>query len=106
MTAELPRIELIRCASCHALYLPSPGPCPRCGSKEETVESCPALGAVLAATELSNPPEGFSAPHRIALVELVESARLLAVVDGPLPVIGDTVELVRDGEIFVARGAP
>jgi uncharacterized OB-fold protein len=70
------------------------------------VEQCPGLGIVLAATELSNPPEGFSAPHRIALVELVESARLLAVIDGPLPVAGDTVELRREGDHFQSRGAP
>lgn len=69
-------------------------------------EKVPPLGAVLAATELSYPPEGFAAPHRIALVELVESARILAVVDGPLPVHGDTVEVRRVGDHFLVRGAP
>ncbi len=106
MNAELPPIDLSRCSSCHSLYFPTAGPCPRCGAREVSVEKCPALGVVLAATELSNPPEGFSAPHRIALVELVESARVLAIVDGPLPVAGDTVELLREGDHFRMRGAP
>lgn len=106
MSGDVRTIALTRCASCHALYLPTPGPCPRCGSKDESTEACPAIAIVLAATELSNPPEGFPAPHRIALVELVESARLLAVVDGPLPVAGDTVALVPENDHFVARAGP
>ena len=106
MTPPSMTIAFTRCGSCRAMYLPTSGPCPRCGAHAESVEPCPALGVVLAATELSAPPEGFPSPHRLALVELSESARLLAVVDGPLPVPGDAVEVLPEGDHFVARGRP
>lgn len=106
MTGAPPPLSLSRCASCRNLYLPTPGPCPRCGARDAAPEGCPGLGVVLAATELSNPPEGFAAPHRLALVELMESARLLAIVDGPLPVMGDTLELFWQHDQLHARATP
>jgi len=61
---------------------------------------------VLAATELSVPPAGFEAPHRLALLEAAEGVRILAVVRGPLPEIGRTVEVLRDGEQYIVVEEP
>ena len=95
-----------RCSDCHTLYLPRPGPCPKCGGASATPTRLPPVGRVLAATELSNPPAGWSTPHRLALVELPESARLLVVVRGELPPLGALVPVTRDGEVYVATVAP
>jgi hypothetical protein len=51
----------------------------------------------VAAVELSAPAAPWPAPHRLALVELEESVRLLALCPGPLPARGDRVRVTRDG---------
>lgn len=89
-----------RCASCHAEFLPRPGPCPRCGSPRVEPIALSAAGVVKAATELSATAAGWTAPHRLALVELADGIRVLCVVDGTLPAPGDPVQVVRDGEIY------
>ena len=99
---ELAPLLLARCSSCHAGFVPRPGPCPRCGSSELQPLGVPPHGFVLASTELLRPPEGWSAPHRLALVELNEGIRLLALVDGRLPVPGEPVAVVRVGDVFHA----
>jgi uncharacterized OB-fold protein len=99
-------LELSRCETCRTRFLPTDGPCPRCGSTDVRSYASPALGTVLAATELTNPPEGRPAPHRIALVELPEAVRLIAVVEGPLPANGTVVAVRRDGEVYHARAEP
>jgi uncharacterized OB-fold protein len=99
-------IELSRCLSCQARYLPSDGPCPRCGSSDSQLYLSPALGVVLAATELVHPAAGWEAPHRLALVELPEAVRLLAIVEGALPSAGAVVVVRRDGELYRARTEP
>ncbi len=99
-------IQLLRCESCQGLYLPGNGPCPRCGSRTAMTVVVPSIGTVLAGTELMNPAPGWTTPHRIALVELSEAVRLLGVVDGPLPVIGDTVNVRREGPIYRLTVAP
>jgi uncharacterized OB-fold protein len=53
---------------------------------------------VRAATELLVPPQGFSSPHRLAIVEAEGRGLLLAVVDGPLPAFHDVGELGADAE--------
>jgi uncharacterized OB-fold protein len=93
-------LEMSRCASCHAEFFPRPGPCPRCGSAQVESITVPARGTVRAATELLAPATGWSAPHRLALVEIVEGIRLLCVVSGPLPVAGDSVTIARDGAVY------
>jgi hypothetical protein len=60
---------------------------------------------VLAATELTSPAAGWPTPHRIALVELAQAVRLLALVDGPMPVHGDLVAVVRDGDLYRVSAA-
>ena len=99
-------ILLHRCVSCQGLYVPGNGPCPRCGMRESLSVEVPALGSVVAATELASPASGWKAPHRIALVELSESVRLFGIVDGPLPVIGDTVGIRKDGEVYRLSASP
>ncbi len=98
--------ELSRCDACQARFLPTDGPCPRCGSTRVRGYAAAPLGTVLAATELTNPPEGRPAPHRLALVELPEAVRLLAIIDGPLPVRGTVVSVRRNGDVYHARSEP
>ena len=99
-------LELTRCLSCHARYLPTDGPCPKCGSVESASYAVAPVGRVLASTELHYPPTGFHSPHRLALVEAADAVRLLAVVEGPLPVAGALVEVRRDGDVYRARSEP
>lgn len=99
-------IELSRCLSCQARYLPSDGPCPKCGSTQSAAYPTSAVGKVLAATELLYPAHGWHAPHRLALVELADAVRLLAIVEGTLPVSGALVEVRRDGDVYRARSEP
>ena len=96
---------IARCDSCHSRFLPRPGPCPRCGSSATLPYSVPATGIVLAAVELMNPSTGWPAPHRLVLVELEESVRVLALGGSVLPPIGEAVDVERDGERYrvVAR---
>ena len=93
-------ILLSRCGSCHGRFLPRTGPCPRCGSREISPVELPAYGLVVAAVELQAPAAPWPSPHRLALVELQDSVRLLALVPGPLPRRGDRVQVERDGEQF------
>jgi uncharacterized OB-fold protein len=106
VSAGTETIELSRCEACSARFLPTDGSCPRCGSTDVHPYASPALGTVLAATELTSPAEGWHAPHRLALVEVPEAVRLLAIVDGPLPTAGTLVSVRKDGEVYRARSEP
>ncbi len=101
-----PSLEVSRCADCHSLIAPRPGPCPRCGGPTLASERVPAVGRVLVAVQLERPPPGFPAPHRLVLVELIESLRILAVAPDSLPPVGSSVLVERQGERYVARPAP
>ncbi len=105
MTGDAPDLELSRCDDCQLRYLPTDGPCPRCGSRRPTPYSVPAAGTVLVATELHYPAEGWTAPHRLAFVEVADKVRLLAIVDGRLPTTGAAVRVVRDGIVYRATVA-
>ena len=106
MSAPVNTLELTQCSSSRHRYVASDGPCPHCGSREHAPYSVPALGKVLVATELVNPAEGWTAPHRLALVEMSDSVRLLAIVDGSLPTTGAVVSVRKDGEVYRARPEP
>jgi uncharacterized OB-fold protein len=97
---------LSRCGSCTLRYLPRTGPCPKCGTSNPIPFAVPPVGMVLAATELLHPAAGWPSPHRIALIEMAESVRVLAIVEGELPAIGRPVEIERDGETYRAHLAP
>ncbi len=100
-----PSLMLHRCGGCGLLYLPTSGPCPRCASHREIPVEVPATGTVVASTEVASPAEGWPAPHRLALLEVEESVRILAIVEGPLPVTGAKVEVRREGDAYRARVA-
>ena len=106
MSAPPDPLELSRCATCRTRFLPTDGACPRCGSTDVEGYSSPALGAVLAATELTSPAEGWTSPHRLALVELPESVRLIAIVEGPLPAPGTVVSVRKDAGVYRAQSEP
>jgi uncharacterized OB-fold protein len=106
VTATGEGLVLSRCESCRSRFLPTDGPCPRCGSLDVRAYTAPALGAVLAATELTTPAEGWKAPHRLALIEVPESVRLIAIVDGPLPTVGDVVSIRHDAGVYRASPDP
>jgi uncharacterized OB-fold protein len=93
-------IEMSRCGSCHAEFLPRPGVCPRCGANQTETIALPARGTVRAATELWAPATGWTAPHRLALVEIADGIRLLCVAGESLPAIGAEVTIARDGAIY------
>ncbi|MCI4331951.1 MAG: hypothetical protein L3K19_08940 [Thermoplasmata archaeon] len=94
------------CTECHGRFLPRPGPCPRCGSNSIRPEPVPDVGEVLAATELMVPPAGWPSPHRLALVELMHGVRLLGLVEGTLPELGDHVKVTRDADRYTCRAVP
>jgi uncharacterized OB-fold protein len=99
-------LQVSRCDSCTLRYLPRAGPCPRCGATMPLPLSIPPFGVVMAATELTSPAAGWTSPHRLALIELAESVRVLAVVDGDLPTNGASVVVTHEGETYRARLAP
>ena len=106
MSSAVTTLDLVECSSCRVRYLPSDGPCPHCGGREHERYPVPALGTILVATELVNPAEGWTAPHRLALVEMADAVRLLAIVDGTLPAPGAIVSVRKDGEVYRARPEP
>jgi len=105
MTAEA-TLELARCQACHAQFLPTDGPCPKCGSTDCVLYATSAVGRVLVATELLYPASGWHAPHRLALIELAGAVRVLGIVDGALPAAGALVEVRHDGAVYRARPEP
>jgi uncharacterized OB-fold protein len=106
VSAPTETLPLSRCESCGARFLPTDGSCPRCGAVAIVPYDVPALGTVLAATELTSPAEGWSSPHRLALVELPDAVRLIAIIEGPLPVPHTIVALRREAGVYRARTEP
>jgi len=99
-------LELSRCHACQVRFLPTDGPCPKCGSADCAPYTTSAVGKVLAATELLYPATGWHAPHRLALIELADAVRVLAIVDGTQPVPGALVEVRHDKDVYRARPEP
>jgi uncharacterized OB-fold protein len=97
-----PPLRVLVCAQCHGRFLPRPGSCPRCGSREVGEERIPPSAVVLAATELLAPSAGWSSPHRLVLAEAAHQVRLLAIAPTALPALGQTVVVrSRDGRYEV-----
>jgi len=96
-------LEFSRCSACQAAFLPSDGPCPRCGGLSSASVSGASAGTVLASTEVVYPATGWESPHRLALIEVFEGVRLLAIVEGDLPSRGSKVTVRADGAIYRAR---
>jgi len=99
-------LVLSQCRACQTRFLPSDGPCPKCGSTDIAPYHTSAVGRVLAATELHYPSTGWHTPHRLALIEVADAVRVLATVEGPLPVAGALVEVHHDRDIYRAKPEP
>ena len=93
-----------QCADCHSLFLPRPGSCPRCGSRATTPAAVPPEGEVLASVQVDSPPAGFPPPHRLAIVELSGSVRILGRVEGDLPTIGQRAVVRPEGAGYLVTG--
>ena len=100
---DAPTLLISRCANCHGRFMPRPGPCPFCGSGELQPESVPARGRVLAATALESPAAGWTAPHRLVLVEIAQAVRLLAIAADALPAVDEELTVERDGDVYRVR---
>ena len=61
----------------------------------------PPHARVLAATELTVPPPGWTAPHRLVLAEVADGVRVLAVAHDKLAA-GAAVEIAFDGAVYRA----
>lgn len=103
MTVPAAPVRVGRCESCHSRFLPRAGLCPKCGSSNIVPHEIAAEGRVLAATELALPPPGWGAPHRLALIELAEGVRLLAVLAGDLPAREALVSVSSESGHYIAR---
>lgn len=103
MTRSVLTLVLTRCDACHTRYLPSDSPCPKCGSLLTQPYPVPDVGRTVAVTELAAPAPGWTAPHRLALLEVADGVRVLAVVEGPLPAIGEALHVQLDGDVYRAR---
>jgi uncharacterized OB-fold protein len=101
-----PPLLVSRCDSCTLRYLPRAGPCPKCGATAPLPLSIPPFGIVVAATELTSPSHGWPNPHRIALIELAESVRVLAVWEGEIPASGSGAVVTHEGELYRAQLTP
>jgi uncharacterized OB-fold protein len=106
VTEQGETLELVRCESCHAQFVPTDGPCPRCASTATRPVRAPAIGTVVAATDLLAPAPGWSAPHPLLLVELAETVRLLAIGDRPALARGTVVAVRWDGTVYRATPDP
>jgi uncharacterized OB-fold protein len=91
------------CSRCGARGMPGPTRCSHCGAAEVRPARVPAVGTVLAATELLAPAAGWPSPHRLALVELEGAVRLLGVAEPNLPSVGARVRVRRDGDVYRVR---
>jgi hypothetical protein len=69
-------IEGSRCPRCRLVVAPPARFCPRHPNEMQPV-SLPGAGEIVTFTTLHSPPEGFSSPLHIALVELEGGARLV-----------------------------
>lgn len=75
--------------------------CPSCGDVMGNVDF-EEKGSILTHTTLFTVPDGFSAPIKLALVELAGGPKLLCSCgDGVVMEIGAPVRVFQEGEIFI-----
>ncbi|UCE11961.1 MAG: OB-fold domain-containing protein [Candidatus Thorarchaeota archaeon] len=92
-------IDASLCGNCGRAVVPPRDLCPYCGPRVNnmTATKLEGRGEVLSHTMLHNPPEGFDAPLKIALVSLQHEAVVLCVsksTDDDAIEIGDQVTVV------------
>lgn len=98
------RIKASRCPECNKVIVPPRDLCPYCRHKStrSNVVELSNKGKVLSFTELHMPPEGFTPPTKMALVELEFGAVVLCLgetdINDAEVEIGNLVELTVDSD--------
>ncbi len=97
------RIKASKCPECDKVIVPPRDLCPYCKHKStrSNVVELNNEGKVLSFTELHMPPEGFTPPMKMALVELEFGAVVLCLGEDDIDFeveIGSQVELTYDSE--------
>ena len=97
------RIKASSCPECDKVIVPPRNLCPYCRHKSTTtnIVELNNEGKVLSFTELHMPPEGFTPPMKMALVELELGAVVLCLGEENTDFeveIGSAVELAVDSE--------
>jgi uncharacterized OB-fold protein len=100
MTSGPPDLTVMRCSVCSHVSLPGDGPCPHCGAQDLRPISVAPQATVIAATELLSVATGWTSPHRLAMVEVPQGVRLLAIVNGNLPAIGSRVDVTMENGLY------
>jgi len=97
LTPAYYRLEGRRCAQCGALQFPPREACGACRSRETELYRFRGRGTVFSFAEVAMPPQGFSGPYLVALIDLEEGVRVTAQltdVDPDEVEIGMPVEMV------------
>ncbi len=97
------RIKASKCPECDKVIVPPRNLCPYCRHKSPSsnVVELSNDGKVISFTELHMPPEGFTPPMKMALVELEFGAVVLCLGEDDIDFeveIGSQVELTYDSE--------
>ncbi|MHA1614953.1 MAG: Zn-ribbon domain-containing OB-fold protein [Candidatus Thorarchaeota archaeon] len=97
------QIKASRCSECEKVIVPLRDLCPYCRHKSKTINvvELSNVGKVISFTELHMPPEGFTPPMKMALVELEFGAVVLCLGEDDIDFeveIGSQVELTYDSE--------
>ncbi len=95
------RIKASLCKNCNEVTVPPRETCPYCGTAAESMESIvlDSKGVVTSHTRLHTPPQGFSTPVDLSLVQLERGAIILCLAESDEEVhIGSSVEITLDGE--------
>jgi len=95
------KIQASHCKRCSRTIVPPRDICPYCGTAagEMAREKVGSRGTILSHTTLQQPPEGFTPPLTMALVELDKGAVVLCLAasnDDSGPEIGDSVDIATD----------
>jgi uncharacterized protein len=80
LTAPYYRLEGRRCKHCGALQFPPRAACGSCRATAAELEPFRfgGRGTVFSFAEVAQPPQGFSGPYLVALVDLEEGVRITA----------------------------
>lgn len=92
------RLAIQRCTACNAAIHRPRLVCRSCGATDLAWEEASGRGTVYAVTDVARPPRAFrdDGPFQIAMIDLVEGARVMARIVGAPVRIGTDVELVGD----------
>jgi uncharacterized OB-fold protein len=97
LTAPYYRLEGERCTRCGAVQFPPRQACGACRGRAVEPYRFSGRGAVFSFAEVAQPPQGFSGPYLVALVDLDEGVRVTAQLTDVEPddvAIGMPVEMV------------